>query len=236
MTTQDASCGLRLCCTNLQTASNLLLVATRQALCKLLLGRHTASQKKTACKMRIATTAEKRSVVRDLFGAEDKFHSFSTYFKIYDSLTTSQYSTVQIYPTALNSHDDIRRIALELRANPQTTREEFRAKVFPQNFADPETIIDQERVIDVALQLMLMIDCSDKDRHCENYEVGGFRPVRWDSSERFTDFVRKVFPTDVHDQGKVRTAIKEKNSLKCWKLKKRAHIKFLPTDNLAEHL
>jgi hypothetical protein len=236
MTTQDASCGLRLCCTNLQTASNLLLVATRQALCKLLLGRHTASQKKTACKMRIATTDEKRSVVRDLFGAEDKFHSFSTYFKIYDSLTTSQYSTVQIYPTALNSHDDIRRIALELRANPQTTREEFRAKVFPQNFADPETIIDQERVIDVALQLMLMIDCSDKDRHCEDYEVGGFRPVRWDSSERFTDFVRKVFPTDVHDQVKVRTAIKEKNSLKCWKLKKRAHIKFLPTDNLAEHL
>ena len=186
--------------------------------------------------MRIASTAEKRSVVRDLFSAEDKFSSFSTYFKIYDSLTTPQYSTVQIYPTALNSHDDIRRLALELRANPQTTREEFKAKVFPQNFADPETVIDQERVINVAVQLTLMIDCSDKDRHCEDYEVGDFRPVRWDSSERFTDFVRKVFPTDVHDQGKVRTAIKEKNSLKCWKLKKRAHIKFLPTDNLAEHL
>jgi hypothetical protein len=83
---------------------------------------------------------------------------------------------------------------------------------------------------------MLMIDCSDKDRHYEGYEIGGFRPVSWDSSERFTDFVRKVFPIDVHDQEKVRTALKEKNALKCWKLRKRAHIKFLPTDNLAEHL
>jgi hypothetical protein len=186
--------------------------------------------------MRNATTVEKRSIVRDLFGAEEKFHSFSTYFKVYDSVTTSQYATVQIHPSALNSHDDIRRLAPELRANPQYTREEFRDKNFPQDFKDPETVIDQERAINIAVQLVFMIDCSDKDRHGEGYEVGAFRPVSWDSSERLTDFVRKVFPTDVHDEGKVRTAMKEKNSLKCWKLKKRAHINFLPTDNLAEHL
>jgi len=30
--------------------------------------------------------------------------------------------------------------------------------------------------------------------------------------------------------------MKEKNALKSWKLKKRAHIKFLLTDNLVEHL
>jgi hypothetical protein len=186
--------------------------------------------------MRIATTAEKRSIVRDLFGAEEKFYSFSTYFKIYDSLTTPPYATIQIHPPALNSHDDIRRLALELRANPQSTREEFKDKVFPQNLMGPEAAIDQERAINVAVQLLLMINCSDKDRHCEGYEVGGFRPVSWDGSERFTDFVRKVFPTDVHDREKVRTAMKEKNAFKCWKLKKRAHVKFLPTDNLAEHL
>ncbi|CAM6005191.1 unnamed protein product [Sphagnum balticum] len=186
--------------------------------------------------MRSATTSEKRSIVGDLFGAEDKLSSFSTYFKVYDSLTTPQYTTVQIQPSALNSHDDIRRLALELRADPHSTREEFKDRVFPQNFADPETAVEQERAINVAVQLMLMIDCSDKDRHCEIYEVGGFRPVRWQSSERFTDFVKKAFPNEVHDQGNVRTAMKEKNALKCWKLKKRAHIKFLPTDNLAEHM
>ncbi len=174
--------------------------------------------------------------MRDLFGAEDKLPSFSTYFKIYDFLTSSQYTTVQIHPSVLNSHDDIRRLALELRANPRTTRKEFKDRVFPQRFGNPEAVIDQERAINVAVQLMLMIDCSDKDRHCEDYEVGGFRPVRWEGSERFTDFVRKAFPNEVHDQGQVRTAMKEKNALKCWKLKKRAHIKFLSTDNLAEHL
>jgi hypothetical protein len=186
--------------------------------------------------MRLATTTEKQIVTRDLFGAEDKFRSFSTYFNLYDSLTAPQYSTVQLHPSALNSHEDIRRLALELRANPQATREEFRAKTFPQHFANPETLLDQDRAINVAVQLTSMIDCSDKDRHSEDYEIGGFRPVQWGNSERFIDFVGKTFPINVRDQGKVRTAMKEKNTLKCWKLRKRAHIKFLPTDNLAEHL
>jgi hypothetical protein len=117
-------------------------------------------------------------------------------------------------------------LALELRANPRTTREEFRDKVFPYSFVDPGTVNDQERAINVAVQLMLMVDCSDKDRHSEDYEIGGFRPVRWENSERFTEFFKKAFPIDVRDQGKVRTAMKEKNALKCWKLKKRAHVKF----------
>ena len=212
---------------------NLLLYDCRIVHCKPLF--YTSISKKQY-KMQIATTDEKKLIVRDLFGAEEKFNSFSTYFKIYDYLTTPRYTTVQIHPPALNSHEDIRSLALELRANPQISRNEFRNKVFPQTLADPETIIDQERSINVAVQLMLMIDCSDKDRHGAGYEVGGFRPVSWDGSERFTDFVRKVFPTDVHDQESVRTAMKEKNALKCWKLGKRAHIKFLPTDNLAEHL
>jgi len=186
--------------------------------------------------MRAATTNEKRLFTRDLFSVEEKFPSFGTYFKIYDALTSPQYSTVQIYPSALTSHDDIRRLALELRVNPQSTREEFKNKIFNPPSTDLETIIEQERGINVAVQLMLMIDCSDKDRHYEGYEVGGFRPVSWDSSERFADFVRKVFPARIHDQNKVQTALKEKNALKCWKLRKRAHIKFLPTDNLAEHL
>jgi hypothetical protein len=186
--------------------------------------------------MRNATTAEKRSIIRDLFGAEEKFHSFTTYFKIYDSLTTPEYATIQMQVPAVSSHNDIRRLALELRANPQSTREEFKDIVFPRKLTDPEAAIDQERAINVAVQLLFMIDCSDKDRHSEGYEVDGFRPVSWDGSERFTEFVRKVFPTDTSNRERVRAAVKEKNALKCWKLKKRAHVKFLPTDNLAEHL
>lgn len=190
----------------------------------------------TRIKMQIATTIEKRSFVRDLFGAEEKFNSFSTYFKTYDSLTVPQYATIQIQPPTLNSHDDIRKLALELKANPQCTREEFKRQLFPKELKDSEASVEQERAINVAVQLMFMIDCSDKDRHCEGYEIGGFRPVNWDGSERFTEFVKRVFPTGVSNMEKVRTALKEKNALKCWKLRKRAHINFLPTNNLAEHL
>jgi hypothetical protein len=64
------------------------------------------------------------------------------------------------------------------------TRKEFKDKVFPQNLTDPEIIIDQDQAINIAVQLMLMIDCSDKDRHCEGYKIGGFRPVSWEDSER----------------------------------------------------
>ncbi|KAM0312771.1 hypothetical protein ACHAO8_006052 [Botrytis cinerea] len=186
--------------------------------------------------MRLATSTEKRLIAKDLFNAEEKLDTSSTYFQIYDRLTSPQYAAVQVHPSALNSHDDIRRLALELRTNPQSTREEFKVKVFPQISTDAEILIDQERAINVAVQITLMIDCFDKDHHYEGYRVGDFRPVSWDSSERFADFVKKVFPIDVHDQEKVRTALKEKNALKCWKLRKRAHIKFFPTDNLAEHL
>lgn len=186
--------------------------------------------------MRLATTDEKQLIARDLLGAEEKFDSFSTYFETYDSLTSPRYATVQIHPSSLNYHADIRRLALELRANPQSTREEFKNKVFPHPPTDSETVIDQDRAINIAVQLMFMIDCFDKDHHYKGYEIGGFRPVSWDNQEPFTDFVRKVFPANLHDQEKIRTALKERNSLKCWKLRKRAHIKFLATDNLAEHL
>jgi hypothetical protein len=188
--------------------------------------------------MRAATTAEKRSLVKDRFGsnAEEKLHSFSAYFRVYDSLTNPRHVTIQIYPPVINSHDDIRNLAIELRANPQSTRKEFRDRVFSSSLTEPLITNDQDNAINFVIQVMLMIDCADKDRHWECYEVGGFRPVCWEDSKSFADFVGGVFPIEVHDHEKVRMALREKNALKCWKLRKRANIKFLPTNNLAEHL
>ncbi|KAK6599167.1 uncharacterized protein H4I96_08371 [Botrytis cinerea] len=133
--------------------------------------------------MRPATTNEKRLFVKDLFKAEERLDAFSKYFQVYDCLTSPKYAITQVHPSALNSHGDIRMLALELRETPQRTREEFKAKVFPQISTDPEIVIDQERAINVAVQITLMIDCSDKERHYEGYKVGDFRPVSWDSSE-----------------------------------------------------
>jgi hypothetical protein len=188
--------------------------------------------------MRAATIAEKRSLVKDLFGSnvEENLHSFSAYFKVYDSLIDPRHATIQIYPPVINSHDDIRNLALELRANPQSTRKEFRDRVFPSSLTEPSITDDQDKAINFVVQAMLMIDCADKDRHWECYEVDGFRPVCWEDSKSFADFVEGVFPAEVQDREKVRTALREKNALKCWKLSKRANTKFLPTNNLAEHL
>ena len=189
-------------------------------------------------KMRAATTAEKKALVKDLFGsiAEERLDSFSAYFRVYDLLTNPRYATVQIYPPVINSHDGIRKLVLELRANPQSTRKEFRDRVFTSCLSEHSTAADQEIAINFVIQVMLMIDCADKDRHWEGYEIGGFKPVCWEDSKSFADFVRGVFPLKIQDNEKVRKALREKNTLKCWKLRKRAHVKFLPTNNLAEHL
>lgn len=110
--------------------------------------------------------------------SKEKFNSFSTHFEIYNSLISLQYATVQVYPSTFNSHNNTRRLALELRANPKSTREEFKNKVFPRTSTNPGTVIDRERAINVTVQLTLIINYSDKDRHYQKYKISGFRPVK----------------------------------------------------------
>jgi hypothetical protein len=188
--------------------------------------------------MRTATTAEKKALLRDLFGsdAEERLQSFSAYFKVYDTLTNPQHATIQIYPPVVNSHEDIRKLALELKANPQITRKEFRNRVLSSHLAQSSPTDGQDDAINSVIQVMLMIDCADKGRHWEGYEIGGFKPVCWEDSKSLTDFVRGVFPMEARDHEKLKMALREKNTMKCWKLRKRARVKFLPTNNLAEHL
>jgi hypothetical protein len=178
--------------------------------------------------MRVANTTERQEIAGDLLDSGD-LQCFDTYFDLYDSLTTSEYTTIEIEQAqpALKSHNDIRKIALALRSNTRATRQEFASSICPH---------DQDLAINLAVQLISMIDCFDKHRHSDEYHIGGFRPVYWKNSERFVDFVMRTFPIDQQNQLHGRTAMKEKSMLKCWKLRKRAHIKFLPTDNLAEHL
>ena len=188
--------------------------------------------------MQPSTLAERKSIVRDLLGSnpEENIASFASYFKLYDSLLDSNHSVVQIFPPALKSHDDVRRLALRLRVNPQSTRKDFRNNAFPSGSSDSFTLKDKQYAINVAVHLITMVDCDLADRHSEGYEVSGFKPVTWTDEEPFSDFISAVFPRDSHDQEKVQEVMMEKNSIKAWKLKKRAHVTLLPTDNLAKHL
>lgn len=180
----------------------------------------------------------KRAFLKEIFGdyAEDNILSFSAYFKVYDRLINPQHTIIQIHAHGQTSHYDIWKLSLELRADPQSTRESLRDRVFTTASPDSAFIIGKENAINAAVQLMLMIDCADRDHHSEGYYIGDFRPVSWQNSERFSDFVSGVFPVHGEDNARVHAAMREKNALKGWKLKKRAHVKFLPTDNLAEHL
>jgi hypothetical protein len=94
-----------------------------------------------------------------------------------------------------------------------------------------------EYAINIVIHLMLMIDCTTVDSHSDGYETDGYKPTKWKSHEKLSDFVSRAFSIDDDsNQSKIKEAQWNCNMLKGWKLKKRAHVTFRPTDDLREHL
>ena len=191
--------------------------------------------------MQPISTDEQKLILQELFGpdAEKRANSLSAYFRVYDSLTTSQihHTVVQIQEPALKSHGDVIGLIRTLKENVQCTRDEIRSLAFPSLSAEPTTSADVDDAINVAVHALIMVDCAAKRDHSDAYEIDGFKPATWQNTERFADFVLRSFPS-AHDKGHQRLCLtqEQKGSLKAWKLRKRAGVTFKPTDNLAEHL
>jgi hypothetical protein len=182
---------------------------------------------------------ERISIVKALFDEKgENWESFSTFFDFYDSITRPRAhhaAIVQVHNPVLRSHDDILGILCDLKANHQSTYIEFKQRLR----ARWQTALDGEidHAINIAVHLMVMIDCTIVDSHSEGYEIDGYRPTKWQQNERFTDFVFNSFPLDNEDdRPRILEVQRNCNTLKAWKLKKRAHVTFKPTDDLREHL
>jgi hypothetical protein len=186
-----------------------------------------------------ASKDERISIAKALFDEEgDNLNSFSTFFGFYNSITRPRAhhsAIVQVHYPVLRSHEDILWILCDLRANHHNTYLEFKQKLRARWQAALDSEIDH--AINIAVHLMVMIDCTIVDSHSEGYEIDGYRPSKWQSSERFIDFIHNSFPLDTGaDRLQILEAQRNCNMLKAWKLKKRAHVTFKPTDDLREHL
>jgi hypothetical protein len=186
--------------------------------------------------MKSIDVKEKKAIARDLLGvAEDVVPKLSAYFKFYDDLMKSSSEQTIIGMDIANLHPpcDVLSVAASLRGDPQSTRDNLRNTSLKTTSEVSRLVKDRESAINIAVQLMLMIDCSASESHDKGYLIDGSKPHLWRNDESFATFVTRGFPTS--DQTGVES-LEVKKSLKAWRLKKRAYITFRATDNLMNHL
>jgi hypothetical protein len=106
------------------------------------------------------------------------------------------------------------------------TRDELLEKLFLNRPARN----DQERAINIAVRVIMMVNCSASHQSFALLEHGS-RKVPWRGDVPFSEFITSIFPkTDHPSIGHI------KENLRARKLKSRAGLKFEPTDVLRNHL
>jgi hypothetical protein len=140
---------------------------------------------------------------------------------------------------ALRSHKELFDVILALKADPDLTRAQLIQKLFTvQARRGLITVVDQEHAINLAVRVMLMVNCSAQRQLSGLLEHGGHQ-VRWHSDVTFTQFVEDIFPmTDRPglNEDAVGSSLDMRSVLTAKKLKKRAGLRFRPTDDLRSHL
>lgn len=140
---------------------------------------------------------------------------------------------------ALSTHEDVLKIIQELKSDPDVTRSQFADRFFMHRPGRrPPHVQDQERAINLAVRAMTMINCSAQWQSYDLLEFGAYQ-APWRSDDTFSQFITDVFPMSDFptlndaDNG---SSLNMKASLMAKKLKKRAGLKFRPTDDLRSHL
>jgi hypothetical protein len=126
----------------------------------------------------------------------------------------------------LRTHEDLIMIIEELKSNPETTREALLKKLFTNRPARN----DQERAINIAVRVMMMVNCSMSRQSSILLEHGN-QHVPWRNDVPFSEFITSIFPKTDHP-----SIDHIKANLKATKLKKRARLSFEPTNDLRNHL
>ena len=162
------------------------------------------------------------------------------FFEYYKSLTTSYEPEVGIGEVAaLNRHEDLFALIRFLKANPDLTRAQLAEIAYP-NVSNQRiaSAVEQERAITLAVQTMIMVNCSPWGQSTALLESGSHR-TPWRSGIPFSQFVSDIFPTsDFPDLNDDETGLSHnmRTSLLARKLKEVVGMEFRPTDDLRNHL
>jgi hypothetical protein len=151
----------------------------------------------------------------------------SRYFEFF-KIATSSYEC-HLAPgqaPGLGSQEDLFRIIGKLKSKPELNKAELLEKLF----TDRPARGDQERALNIAARVAMMINCSASRQFSVLLEHGN-QQTRWHNDVTFSQFLCGIFPQNAHP------SIEDiKESLQATKLKKRARLSFQPTDDLKNHL
>ncbi|KAI0883834.1 uncharacterized protein GGS22DRAFT_166205 [Annulohypoxylon maeteangense] len=141
---------------------------------------------------------------------------------------------------ALRSHDDLIDIISLIKKNAERPRSRLTIEYFSQRGVQTPPITDQNRAFSLAARITSMIKCSIENQSDGLLEAGT-QPITWHSDKSFTAFVDSAFPKreqpklnpddDVASSEKVHLAL-----VTAKRLRKVAHLKAIPTNNLKDHL
>ena len=143
------------------------------------------------------------------------------------------------WPT-LRTHEDLFEIIQLLKVEPEIVRSQLAERL---QLSRPSrasfSVADQEDAVNLAVRVMVMVNCSAQERSATLLEYG-VTQVTWRSDDSFSQFITGIFPVTDHpglnnnidkaSPQNIRTSITAK------KLMKRAGLKFQATDDLSCHL
>lgn len=161
------------------------------------------------------------------------------YFEHYKDLTASyEPDDAPGTQAALESHEDLFAIIEALKAQPDKRRCELEASLFARRVGRlPPSAKDCEHAVNLAVRVMTMLNCSSQRQPSSVLEHGLSR-IPWIQDVTFSDFIATALPRTDHpalneDSG---GPFDMKPALVAKTLKKRAGLKFIPTDDIRNHL
>ncbi|KAL9082755.1 MAG: hypothetical protein Q9165_008792 [Trypethelium subeluteriae] len=167
----------------------------------------------------------------------------SRYFEYYKETYSSYVPEIVAGPNAvaIRSHKDIFDIIKAIKTDAGIPRAELTRDYFAKRDGNKDAIpptLDQNRAFNIAVSVMAMIS-SSSDRH-ESLLESGTRPIPWRDNMTFNEFLEKALPkTDnllLNDSKSSEEATAIKAAISARRLKKKAGLRFVPTDDLREHL
>ena len=149
------------------------------------------------------------------------------FFQFYKEVTATYDADLKTgQKPGLRSHEDLLEIIEELKSNPELTRMALLEKLF----IDRPVRSGQERAINIAVRVMMMVNCSTSRQSSVILEHGS-QQIPWGKDVTFAEFIASIFPKTDHP------SIDDiKDNLRATILKKRAGLRFEPTDDLRNHL
>ncbi|KAH7349156.1 hypothetical protein BKA66DRAFT_504406 [Pyrenochaeta sp. MPI-SDFR-AT-0127] len=181
---------------------------------------------------RTESSVTREEIAQSLLGKSGKF---AAWFRLYDDLLSRR--RFQTHPPTSSktiTNSEIVAIAKLLRHNVRWTRDQLTTHLLNETGND-YGIVDLEIALEIAVQVMFLVDCDATTWHAAEYRLGGIRPTCWASSESFCAFMQRAFPrsTNVKNTASV---LQDQHALKGWKLEKRLGLTVKGTIDLSNHL